>query len=60
MNFVYSDYTIALALVAAISTLMSLYVWRRRRIPGGLYFALLMAAAAEWALAGAWRTRCPT
>jgi two-component sensor histidine kinase/PAS domain-containing protein len=59
MSFVYSDYTIAFALVAAICMMMSLYTWRRRWIPGGLYFALLMVAAAEWAMAGALENAVP-
>ncbi|CAJ36932.1 histidine kinase N-terminal 7TM domain-containing protein [Methanocella arvoryzae] len=48
-----SFYSITLFATAALMSLVALYVWKRRSVPGGTYFALLMAASAEWAFAGA-------
>ncbi len=48
-----SIFSAVFAAAAAILAALSLYVWQRRRSPGGLYFALFMAAAAEWALMSA-------
>ncbi|WP_424358990.1 histidine kinase N-terminal 7TM domain-containing protein [Methanocella sp. MCL-LM] len=48
-----SLYSITLFATAAIMGFLTLYVWKRRSVPGGTYFALLMAASAEWAFMGA-------
>jgi PAS domain S-box-containing protein len=42
--------TVIVSSVAAIvSASIAVYAWRRRDAPGGVYFALLMLMAAEWA-----------
>jgi hypothetical protein len=46
-------FSLVFATAASGSAALSWYAWQRRRSPGGRYFALLMAAAAEWALASA-------
>jgi len=46
----YSLYSIMLLISAIISCILAVYVWKRREAPGGIYFSLMMAAAAEWAL----------
>ena len=53
MDFQLSVFSAVFTVAAAISAGLSWYVWQRRRSPGGLYFALFMAAAAEWALTSA-------
>jgi PAS domain S-box-containing protein len=49
----FSHFAIAFAIATAICSALSLYVWQRRRVTGGYYFALFLAAAAVWALASA-------
>jgi PAS domain S-box-containing protein len=46
-------FAVAFAIATAICSALALYVWQRRRVPGGFYFALFLAAAALWALGGA-------
>jgi two-component sensor histidine kinase/PAS domain-containing protein len=46
-------FAVAFAIATAICSALSLYVWQRRRVPGGSYFALFLAAAALWALTSA-------
>jgi two-component sensor histidine kinase/PAS domain-containing protein len=48
-----TNFAIAFAIATAICSALALYVWQRRRVPGGYYFALFLAAAAVWALASA-------
>jgi two-component sensor histidine kinase/PAS domain-containing protein len=48
-----SIFSAVFAAAAVIIAALALYVWQKRRSPGGLYFALFMAAAAEWALMSA-------
>jgi two-component sensor histidine kinase len=48
-----SDYAIAFVIASATCAALSLYAYHRRRVPGGYYFAMLMAAATEWALMSA-------
>jgi len=50
LAFRYSPLTIVFAIAAIISVSLVLYVWKRRSVPGGIYFTLLMAAVTEWAL----------
>jgi uncharacterized protein YfiM (DUF2279 family) len=42
----------ALFLTSALAAGVAVAAWHRRQAVGGLPFALLMAATAEWALAG--------
>ena len=42
-----------LLIAAVLATVISITAWRRRRIPSGLYLALLTTAAAEWTFFGA-------
>ncbi len=46
-------YVTLLAITVVVDVLVASYAWTRRATPGGLYLALLMAAAAIWALANA-------
>jgi PAS domain S-box-containing protein len=46
-------YVVSLTIAIAVDVLVALYAWWRRATPGGIYLALLMAAAAIWALANA-------
>ncbi len=48
-----TNFAVAFAIATAICSALALYVWQRRRVPGGYYFALFLAAAAVWALASA-------
>ena len=48
-----SYYTITLFLATAILSILAVYVWHRRSVPGGTYFAIFMVAAAEWVFASA-------
>ena len=48
-----THFAVAFAVATAICAALSLYVWRKRRVPGGSYFALFLAAAAVWALTSA-------
>jgi two-component system, cell cycle sensor histidine kinase and response regulator CckA len=45
-----SPYALALGLAAVVCTSLAVVGWRRHVRPGGLHFALMMAAAALWAL----------
>ncbi|MDY0018362.1 MAG: histidine kinase N-terminal 7TM domain-containing protein [Anaerolineae bacterium] len=53
MAFLYLPYVLIMLLAAAVAGWVSAYVWRRRTVPGGIYFAGLMAAVAFWALLNA-------
>ena len=46
-------YVVLLTIAVIVDVLVALYAWWRRATPGGIYLALLMAAAAIWALANA-------
>ena len=46
----FSPYAFAMLIATILLAAQAIFVLGRRRAPGGLYFALLMAAAAEWAL----------
>jgi PAS domain S-box-containing protein len=46
-------YVALLTIAVIVDVLIVLYAWTRRATPGGVYLALLMAAAAIWALANA-------
>jgi PAS domain S-box-containing protein len=46
-------YVALLTIAVIVDVLVALYAWWRRATPGGIYLALLMAAAAIWALANA-------
>ncbi len=46
-------YVALLTVAVIVDVLVALYAWWRRATPGGIYLALLMAAAAIWALADA-------
>jgi PAS domain S-box-containing protein len=46
-------YVALLITAVVVDVLIVLYAWTRRATPGGVYLALLMAAAAIWALANA-------
>ncbi len=50
MTFQFSLWIPVLLLGAAASAALSIYSWRRRRSPGGLWFVLFMAALAWWQL----------
>jgi len=50
LAFRYSPLTIVFAIATIISGSLVLYVWRKRAVPGSIYFTLLMAAVTEWAL----------
>ncbi|MGA9139582.1 MAG: histidine kinase N-terminal 7TM domain-containing protein [Methanocella sp.] len=53
MDIQLSIFSTVFATAAAIIAAIFLYVWQKRRSPGGLYFSLFMAAAAEWTLMSA-------
>jgi PAS domain S-box-containing protein len=46
-------YVVLLTIAVVVDVSVALYAWTRRAMPGGIYLALLMAAAAIWALANA-------
>ncbi len=46
-------YVVLLTIAVVVDVSIALYAWTRRATPGGTYLALLMAAAAIWALANA-------
>ena len=50
MTFMYSPLMIVFAIATIISGSLTIYVWRKRAVPGSIYFTLLMAAVTEWAL----------
>ncbi|CAN5885699.1 hypothetical protein BH23ACT11_BH23ACT11_15930 [soil metagenome] len=50
MNWQLTSYTLPLLLATAILGSLAYYTWKRRSTPGAGTFALLMAAAAWWAL----------
>ena len=49
MNFELTPYAIASACTAAVAAVVALLAWRRRRVAGGAWLALLMTAVAMWA-----------
>ncbi len=53
MYFQYSNITIASFTTAGIAALIAWTTWRRRSIPGGLTFSLMMLAIFEWTFARA-------
>lgn len=48
-----SFYSFTLMITTIILGILAVHVWNRRSVPGGIFFALLMAAAAEWAFMSA-------
>ena len=46
-------YVIIFVTAGSIAALLALYAWRRRAMPGGIYFVLMMAMVSEWALTSA-------
>jgi PAS domain S-box-containing protein len=53
MTWQYLPYVATLAGASLASALIAVYAWRRRSMPGGTYFSLLMVAVAVWSLANA-------
>ena len=53
MIFEPTYFAIAFAVATAVCSALALYVWNRRQVSGGSYFALFLAVAAVWALASA-------
>jgi PAS domain S-box-containing protein len=51
MTWQYTPYVIPVIAGAAISASLALWGWRRRRAPGAVWFAALMAALAWWSAA---------
>ncbi len=47
-----SVYSASLAISAMISTVIIVYVWQRRHVPGGTAFSLVMLATAIWSWTG--------
>jgi len=45
-----SSYALISSIAVVIMSMLAWHVWDRRAAPGGMYFSLLMAASAEWAL----------
>lgn len=41
-------YLVALASAATLTSVLSCMAWRRRRVPGGWYFSVMMSAVALW------------
>ncbi len=50
MALQFSIYAFAYIATGIITLLLALYSWKRRSVPGTLWFSLLMLAAAEWCL----------
>ncbi|MGA9139581.1 MAG: histidine kinase N-terminal 7TM domain-containing protein [Methanocella sp.] len=50
MDAQYMPYALVPAVTVVTIGVLIWYVWKRRAAPGGLYFLLLAAAGAEWAL----------
>jgi len=48
MNWGENLFSLPLLITAIISAALAVYAWRRRAIPGGTAFFVLMAAVAEW------------
>jgi len=42
--------SLAYAVIIIIAIILGLHIWKRRAMPGGVYFSLLMAAIGFWAL----------
>ena len=40
---------IGYAIVIAIASMLGMYIWKRRTLPGSLYFSILMGAVSVWA-----------
>jgi hypothetical protein len=51
-----SVFPIVYAAAGAIACVLGWYVWKRRTVPGGAYFSLLMVMLAGWAFADACRS----
>ena len=45
-----SSYALMSSIAVVLLAMLAWHVWDRRAAPGGMYFSLLMAACAEWAL----------
>jgi PAS domain S-box-containing protein len=56
----FPPHAIALLFTAGLAAAMALVAWERRATPGGLPFALLMVAVAEWAFMSALEKAVPT
>ena len=50
MTFSYTPYAGSLAIGTVLAALLALYAWRKRSLPGGTYFFLLMVSVAIWCL----------
>ena len=48
MIFQLSPYTAMLFVTAVVLAVLARYVWQRRSVPGGTYFALFLAAVSGW------------
>jgi len=46
----FSVYALAYIVTGIITLFLAIYSWKRRSVPGTLYFSFLMLAAAEWSL----------
>src|SRR5512136_2503058 len=53
MAWIHLSYVIPLIVSAVVAVVVGIYAWRRRAMPGGRYFVLLMAVVTWWALANA-------
>jgi signal transduction histidine kinase len=50
MALQFSVYAFVYIATGIITLLLAIYSWKRRSVPGTLYFSLLMLAAAEWCI----------
>jgi PAS domain S-box-containing protein len=53
MNWQHAPYVVILIIAASVAMLVAIYAWQRRAVRGGIFFALLMVAVAQWAFSGA-------
>ncbi|HVO44527.1 MAG TPA: histidine kinase N-terminal 7TM domain-containing protein [Aggregatilineales bacterium] len=44
----YLPFIFTLFVTSVVAALLAMYAWHRRTVPGGVYFAILMALLAEW------------
>jgi len=47
----YTHYIVPLLLAVTVSGLLATYLWRRRHVPGGVAFSVLMSAVTVWLVA---------
>lgn len=50
MHWQYTPYALPLVITAAISAVVALMAWRRRRVPGAITLLVFMLAVVEWSL----------